>query len=54
MAASGRRAPFVLMSGNPVVQGQATRLGAIVLDRPFDANAIRRAIEQANALVLRR
>jgi CheY-like chemotaxis protein len=49
----GRRTPFVLMSGNPVVQGQARRLGAIVLDRPFDANAIRRAVQQADALALR-
>jgi CheY-like chemotaxis protein len=49
----GRRTPFVLMSGNPVVQGQARRLGAIVLDRPFDANAIRRAVQQADALTLR-
>ena len=46
----GRRTPFVLMSGNPVVQGQARRLGAIVLDRPFDANALRRAVQQADAL----
>jgi len=45
----GRRTPFVLMSGNPVVQAQASRLGAIVLDRPFDANAIRRAVQQADA-----
>ena len=50
----GRRTPFVLMSGNPVVQGQARRLGAIVLDRPFDTNAIRRAVQQADALILRR
>jgi len=49
----GRRTPFVLMSGNPVVQGQARRLGAIVLDRPFDADAIRRAVQQADALTLR-
>ena len=38
----GRRTPFVLMTGNPLVQAQARRLGAVVLDRPFDAaNAIR-------------
>jgi CheY-like chemotaxis protein len=43
----GRRTPFVLMTGNPVVQAQATRLGAVVLDRPFDAEAIRRAVERA-------
>jgi CheY-like chemotaxis protein len=53
LRARGRRTPFVLMSGNPVVQGQARRLGAIVLDRPFDANAIRRAVQQADALALR-
>jgi CheY-like chemotaxis protein len=53
LRARGRRTPFVLMSGNPVVQGQARRLGAIVLDRPFDANAIRRAVQQADALTLK-
>src|SRR5262245_54449942 len=47
----GRRIPFVLMSGNPVVKAQATRLGAVVLDRPFDAEAIRRAVERADAMV---
>jgi two-component system response regulator AtoC len=46
----GRRTPFVLMTGNPVVQAQATRLGAVVLDRPFDAEAIRRAVVRADAL----
>jgi CheY-like chemotaxis protein len=46
----GRRTPFVLMTGNPVVQAQATRLGAVVLDRPFDAEAIRRAVQRADAL----
>jgi len=46
----GRRTPFVLMTGNPVVQAQATRLGAVVLDRPFDAAAIRRAVQRADAL----
>jgi CheY-like chemotaxis protein len=47
----GRRTPFVLMTGNPMVQAQAKRLGAIALDRPFDAAAIRNAIEEADALV---
>lgn len=46
----GRRTPFVLMTGNPVVQAHATRLGAVVLDRPFDAEAIRRAVRRADAL----
>jgi CheY-like chemotaxis protein len=46
----GRRTPFVLMTGNPVAQAQARRLGATVLDRPFDADAIRRAVRQADAI----
>ncbi|HMF43288.1 MAG TPA: response regulator [Polyangia bacterium] len=46
----GRRTPFVLMTGNPVVQAQATRLGAVVLDRPFDAEAIRRAVSRADEI----
>jgi len=46
----GRRTPFVLMTGNPVVQAQATRLGAVVLDRPFDAEAIRRAVRRADEI----
>lgn len=47
----GRRTPFVLMTGHPMVKAQARRLGAIVLDRPFDAASIRRAIVQADELV---
>ena len=47
----GRRTPFVLMTGHPLVQAQARRLGAVVLDRPFDAATIRRVIQQADALV---
>jgi CheY-like chemotaxis protein len=47
----GRRTPFVLMTGHPMVQAQARRLGAVVLDRPFDAAAIRRAVQQAEELV---
>ena len=51
LRARGRRTPFVLMTGHPLVQAQARRLGAVVLDRPFDAAAIRRAVQQAEALV---
>jgi len=47
----GRRTPFVLMTGNPMVKAHARRLGAIVLDRPFDAVAIRRAILAADELI---
>jgi CheY-like chemotaxis protein len=47
----GRRTPFVLMTENPMVKAHARRLGAIVLDRPFDAAAIRRAILAADELV---
>jgi len=46
-----RRTPFVLLTGHPVVQSQARRLGAVVLDRPFDAATIRRAVQQAEDLV---
>jgi CheY-like chemotaxis protein len=47
----GRRTPFILLTGQPVVQAQARRLGAVVLDRPFDAAAIRRAVQNATELV---
>jgi len=50
----GRRTPFVLLTGHPVVQAQARRLGAVVLDRPFDAATIRRALVQAEELVANR
>jgi FixJ family two-component response regulator len=50
LRARGRRTPFVLMTGNPIVQAQARRLGATVLDRPFDGEAIRQAVRQADAL----
>jgi glycosyltransferase involved in cell wall biosynthesis len=33
----------------PNLQAQAARLGAVVLDRPFDAAAIRSAVERAHA-----
>ena len=36
------------MTGNPMVKAHARRLGAIVLDRPFDAAAIRSAILAAD------
>jgi CheY-like chemotaxis protein len=51
LRARGRRTPFVLMTGHPLVQAQARRLGAVVLDRPFDAAEIRRAVQQAEELV---
>jgi CheY-like chemotaxis protein len=51
LRARGRRTPFVLMTGHPMVQAQARRLGAVVLDRPFDAAAIRRAVQQAEEMV---
>ena len=51
LRARGRRTPFVLLTGHPLVQAQARRLGAVVLDRPFDAAAIRRAVQQAEELV---
>jgi len=50
----GRRTPFVLLTGHSVVQAQARRLGAVVLDRPFDAATIRRALVQAEEVVANR
>jgi len=50
----GRRTPFVLMTSHPFVQAQARQLGAVVLDRPFDAAAIRRVVQQAEELVTER
>jgi hypothetical protein len=41
---AGDEMPFVLITADPAVQAQATRLGAVVLDRAGNVEAIRRAI----------
>ena len=46
----GGRMPFVLVTGDAFAQRQARRLGAVALDHPFDAGAIRLAVRAAAAL----
>jgi CheY-like chemotaxis protein len=45
-----RLTPFILMTGDEEVQGRARRLGAVVLDHPFNVAAIRRAIRESTVL----
>ena len=45
-----RLTPFILMTGDEDVQGRARRLGAVVLDHPFNIAAIRRAIRESAEL----
>ncbi|HLK91784.1 MAG TPA: response regulator [Polyangia bacterium] len=40
---------FVLICGDPAMQQRARRLGGVVLDPPFDAEAIRGAVRTAAA-----
>lgn len=40
---------FVLICGDPPTQQRARRLGGVVLDRPFDVEAIRGAVRLATA-----
>ena len=42
----GRGTPFILITGDEVVDEQARRLDAIVIDHPFNVEAIRRAIRR--------
>jgi CheY-like chemotaxis protein len=46
LRARDRAMPFILITANPEVQGQARRLGAVVLDRPLTVGAIRRAVQK--------
>ena len=45
-----RLTPFILMTADEEVQGRARRLGAVVLDHPFNVAAIRRAIRESAEL----
>ncbi|HEY4188739.1 MAG TPA: response regulator [Polyangia bacterium] len=49
LRARDRAMPFILITANPEVQGQARRLGAVVLDRPLTVGAIRHAVQQTEA-----
>ena len=42
-----RSTPFVLITGDPSIQGEALRLGAVILDHPFNVRAVRDAIRQS-------
>lgn len=54
LRARGHSIPFVLMTGNEVVQARAKELGAVILDRPFNLGAIQEAIQEASAMVAAR
>lgn len=41
--------PFILIADDPAVQAEARQLGASILDRPFNLEAIRRAVRVSGA-----
>ncbi len=41
---AGDPTPFVLMTLDPAVKAQASNLGAVILERPYDVEAIRTAV----------
>jgi len=49
LRARGLATPFVLITADVIVQQRARRLGAVVLDQPFDTRAIRAAVTEASA-----
>jgi CheY-like chemotaxis protein len=49
LRARGLPTPFVLITADPDVQTRARRLGAVVLDQPFNTQAIRDAVTEASA-----
>jgi CheY-like chemotaxis protein len=48
LRARGLATPFVLITADPDVQVRALRLGAVVLDQPFNTQAIRAAVTEAS------
>jgi len=46
---AGDPTPFVLITADPDVQAQASRLGAVVLDQAGNVEAIRRAVSRTQA-----
>jgi len=52
LRARGHEVPFVLMTGNGVVQAHAAELRGAILDRPFNLGAIRASLHRAVAEVL--
>jgi CheY-like chemotaxis protein len=49
LRARGLPTPFVLITADADVQARARRLGAVVLDQPFNTQAIRDAVTEASA-----
>jgi CheY-like chemotaxis protein len=49
LRARGLPTPFVLITADVEVQARARRLGAVVLDQPFNTQAIRAAVTEASA-----
>jgi CheY-like chemotaxis protein len=49
LRARGLPTPFVLITADPEVQARARRFGAVVLDQPFNTQAIRDAVTEASA-----
>jgi CheY-like chemotaxis protein len=49
LRARGLPTPFVLITADPDVQARALRLGGVVLDQPFNTQAIRGAVTEASA-----
>jgi CheY-like chemotaxis protein len=53
LRARGLATPFVLITADPDVQTRARRLGGVVLDQPFNTQAIRDAVMEASAATTR-
>ena len=53
LRARGLPTPFVLITADPEVQARARRFGAVVLDQPFNTQAIRDAVTEASAATTR-
>jgi len=49
LRARGLATPFVLITADPDIQARARRLDAVVLDQPFNTQAIRDAVTEASA-----
>ena len=53
LRARGLGTPFVLITADPEIQARARRLDAVVLDQPFNTQAIRDAVTEASAVSTR-
>jgi CheY-like chemotaxis protein len=48
LRARGVSTPFVLITADPEIQARARRLGGVVLDQPFNTQAIRSAVDSSH------